>query len=194
MKRLRKGAGLLALLLLPGMVWGAAETAAPAAVTPESSGMAMTVTGEVYKECTVTMPDNGSFNLGTYSVHDWVDNRSWLSPGAIPEFTFTLTGCGEGVKVYVSATGTPVNSGERLNWLANGTGTAPELAASLELVKADGNTMPLPLNGTVHTYTVTESENTPVRVTLKGLLNRTDNSERPVGTYRATLTVNFEFA
>lgn len=185
MKRLRKGGALLTLLL-PVIAWGA--------VTPESGGIAMTVRGEVYKECNVTIPENGSFNLGTYSVQDWVDNRSWLRGGASPEFTFTLTGCGEGVKVYVSATGTPVNSGERLNWLANGTGTARGLAASLELVKADGNMMPLPLDGTVSIYTVTESENTPVRVTLRGLLNRTDNNERPVGTYRATLTVNFEFA
>lgn len=193
MKRLRKGGALLTLLL-SGIVWGVAVTATPAAVTPESGdGATLLVTGRVFRECTVTMPENGSFNLGTYSVQDWVDNRSWLSRVAPPEFTFTLTGCGEGVKVHVSATGTPVNSGERLNWLANGTGTAPGLAASLTLVKADGNTMPLPLDGTVHTYIVTESENTPVRVTLKGLLNRTDNNERPAGTYRATLTVNFEF-
>ncbi|WP_368758795.1 hypothetical protein [Klebsiella oxytoca] len=160
----------------------------------DNGGTTVMVTGRVYRECTVNMPDNGSFPLGNFIVNNWVDNQSWLSPGVTPSFTFTLTGCGEQVKVYIAATGTSVNSTNRVHWLANQTGTAPELAASLELVKYDGSTMPLPLNGVPYLYSTTASENTPVQVTLKGLLNRTDNSQRPVGTFRATLTVNFDFA
>lgn len=157
----------------------------------EESGATLSVTGEVYRLCTVSMPDEGAFPLGEFSVHDWVENQSWLRHGAPPEFTFTLTGCGEG-RVTLSVTGTSVNSSNRIHWLANQTGSTSELAASLELVKTDGTTTPLSLNGTAYPYADTR-DNETVLITLKGLLNRTDNSHRPTGTYQATLTVNFDF-
>ncbi len=157
-------------------------------------GTTLTVSGRIFRECTVNMPNEGSFALGEFTVHDWVANQSGLSHGRTPEFTFTLTGCGENVKIYVSATGTAVNTTDRSSWLANQSGSAPELAASLELVKADGNVIPLILNSAEgHFYMTTVSENTPIEVTLKGLLSRTDNNNTPIGTYRATMIVNFEF-
>lgn len=181
MKRVNTLAGLL---LLPLSVFGAGENA----------GTALTVTGEVYRLCEVSMPENATFRLGDFVVSNWVENQSWLSPGTTPEFIFTLTGCGVGNAVTISATGTPVNTTDRVSWLANQTGTAPELAASVELIKTDGTAVPLPLDGTVYPYTTISNISAPTEVKLKGLLRRTDNGNRPVGTYQATLTIHFEFS
>jgi hypothetical protein len=177
--------------MLAGLLLALVTALATAAGT---EGSEIPVYGSVYRDCTVNTPENGIFHLGTFTVAHWVTNQSWLSHGAAPVFTFTLTGCDEGTHVTISATGTPVDSGERASWLANQQGTSQELAASLELIGADGTGTPLRLNDGQYSYgTVTETT-PPTEVKLKGLLQRTDNSHTPVGTFRAQLTVYFDFS
>lgn len=193
--KLRLVAGLM-LIILHGKVMGVTQEGKEnriAAVTAANTDPRLTVIGRIFKECTVNMPEGGNFDLGSYSINEWVTGQSWLSSGPTPSFVFTLTDCGEQVKVYISATGTSVNQTDKANWLANQTGTSDELAASINLIKRDGNAMLLKLNDSPYLYTTTTG-NTPIEVTLQGLLNRTDNSRKPTGTFAATLTINFEFA
>lgn len=181
--------------LLPGlmmMVFSAVGATQIAAA--EEEGMTLTVRGEVFRECTVSMPDEGTFHLGNFTTADWVENRNWLGQGDAPVFTFLLTGCDPGTLVTISASGTAVDAGDRISWLANQRGTATELAASIALIKSDGTTVPLALNETGYPCATISSAGAPAEVKLRGTLRRTDNRQRPAGTFLATLTIRFEFA
>ncbi len=168
-----------------------------AADPPNVTKKNITVTGSVYRSCTVEHAADATLNVGDHRASSWFD-RDWLDhriTGHNRTFIFNLKDCDAGTTVKISATGRNAG-GTRTFWLKNEDTSAPDLYVDLKLLALDSDDeiATLPLDGlTMREVTTVNNANDTTQVKIRGNFRRIDTSVEPVGNFRSTVTIIFTF-
>ncbi|WP_368758794.1 fimbrial protein [Klebsiella oxytoca] len=162
-----------------------------AADPPNVVSKQITVTGSVYRVCTVDTGGNGlSLDLGNHRADRWVSGNNYLAPasGTVP-IEITLSDCDADTKVRVTFEGIYVSGNK---WfLANLNTEASELLASLQIYRnASSDWKTLPMDKSEYVEIDASGEQ---KIQLRGMFRRLDNNVNPVGLFKATPTMIFTF-
>lgn len=183
---------LIALFLaIPAVSFAAAE---PVSVK-------LKITGEVYRQCTITPGQELTLDLGRHHVDKWSEGNSFMVSMVSEKYmNFVLEGCDPGTTIKISALAT--NPGQEYWWIANksGAGYNPQLQAGVGFRKAgmtggaDFNTLYVN-NTNPRTYKTTSAGTSQQNeaIELFAALRRTDNSVKPAGKFEGTVTIYFTF-
>lgn len=173
-------------------------TAAASNVTTKQ----LTVTGEVYKTCTVTVPGD-TFHLGRFRSTRWdVGGGDGLEPEQHQFYIVRLEQCDPSTTVTITAQANSVSTTD-VRFIANEGGNNPEIQGSLAL--QNHNSIPnendgkawrwLWMDGTHPiVYTTVAAAGDTHELKFWGLLRRTNTAVSPVGTFSGGLTLTFTFS
>lgn len=175
---------IVLVLAIPAFVY--------AADPPNESRTRLTITGKVYRACSVTPPSNTTIDLGTYRTSDWTPNYNNLRNGNT-DIPFSLTDCDADtvLKITAKADNRGVANLSEYHWfIGNDNVTAPDLHAGIGYVKEDGTMHTLHTDGSnARVLSVSSGDVVTIRLSLR----RTNTTVVPVGEYSGAVTVIFTF-
>lgn len=172
--------------------------ALPAVNYAAEKNVALTITGEVYRQCIIAA-ETLEANIGAHHVGTWVDGQDFLSSsGSTVSIPFTLTDCDPGTTIKISTKGGTL--GAEPWFIGNQRGNNPDLQARLQIKQAnatndsDRYTFWMDKSRT-YTYKTTANGTSTTSETLTFFvsLRRPDVSIKPVGTFSGDVTIFFTF-